>query len=224
MQLVLCNYRQCHTKNLQYGKGTMLAKIDIQRAFRLLPVHLEDRHLLTMSWKGEVYIDHCIPFGLRSAPKLFNILADLLSWATQKAGVSYLIHYLDDYLTIGPPLSQVCQHNLTLLCKDLCFPLTTDKLEGPATSLSFLGIILDTSRMEIRLPTDKLSRTREMIKAWLPRKKATKRELLSLVGTLQRLLKGHYCDAPPMFSMVFHRIVQHHHYSDTPTRSNEHNC
>ena len=70
----------------------MLVKIDIQSAFRLLSVHLEDRHLLTMSWKGEVHINYCIPFGLQSAPKLFNTLADLLSWAAQKAGVSYLIH------------------------------------------------------------------------------------------------------------------------------------
>ena len=179
-------------KILQYGRGTMLAKIDIQSVFRLLLVHPEDRHLLAMSWKGELYIDHCIPFGLRSAPRLFNILADLLSWATQKAGVSYLIHYLDDYLTVGPPLSQVCQHNVdifTSLCTDLGIPLATDNLEGPATSLRFLGIILDTNRMEIRLPAEKLSRTREMLKAWLSRKKATKREVLSLVGTLQHATK-----------------------------------
>ena len=93
--------------------------------------------------------------------KIFNILADL-SWATQKARVSYFIHYLDDYLTIAPPLSQVCQHNVdifTSLCKDLGVPLAIDKLEGPATSLSFLGIILDTCCKEIRLPADTLSRT-----------------------------------------------------------------
>ena len=93
----------------------------------------------------------------------------------RKAGVSYLIHCLDDYPTVGPPLSQVCQHNLWTFshhcAKTLVFLLATDKLEGPATSLSFLGIILDTSCMEIRLPIDKFSRTREMIKAWLPRKR-----------------------------------------------------
>ena len=179
-------------KILQSGKGTILAKIDIKSAFRLLPVHPQDRHLLAMSWKGQVYIDHCIPFGLRSAPKLFNIMADLLSWVAQKAGVSYLIHYLDDYLTVGPPLSQVCQNNVdifTSLCKDLGVPLATDKLEGPSTSLSFLGIILDTHRMEIRLPSDKLSRIQDMLKSWLSKKKATKREILSLVGTLQHATK-----------------------------------
>jgi len=60
--------------------GTMLAKIDIQSAFRLILVHPADRHLLTMEWKGSIYIDTCLPFGLCSAPKLFNILADLLEW------------------------------------------------------------------------------------------------------------------------------------------------
>ena len=58
---------------LQLGRGALLAKIDIKSAFRLLPVHPADRHMLGMQWKDGVYIDTCLPFGLRSAPKLFNI-------------------------------------------------------------------------------------------------------------------------------------------------------
>ena len=190
----------------------MLDKIDIQSAFYLLPVHPKDRHL-TMSWKGEVYIDHCIPFGLRLAPKLFNTLADLLSWAAQKAGVSYVIHYLDDYLTIGPPLSQICQHSMdifTSLWKGLGVPLATDKLEGPATSLSFLGIILDTCRMDIRLPADKLSRMWEMMKAWLPEKKV---EILSLVGTLQHATKVARPGKTFVLRMYFHCKTQKLHFA-----------
>lgn len=60
--------------------GSLMAKIDIRSAFRLIPVHPADHHLLAMQWKGGVFIDTCLPFGLRSAPKLFNILADLLEW------------------------------------------------------------------------------------------------------------------------------------------------
>ena len=65
---------------VQSGPNTLLAKIDIKSAFRLIPVHPADRHLLAMRWRDKSYIDGCLPFGLRSAPKLFNILADLLSW------------------------------------------------------------------------------------------------------------------------------------------------
>ena len=46
------------------------------------------------------------------------------------------------------------------LCDNLGIPLASEKIEGLSISLSFLGICLDTARMEIRLPNDKLSRIR----------------------------------------------------------------
>ena len=46
---------------LALGPGSLLAKIDIKSAFRLLPVHPADRHLLGMKWNGEVYLDCCLP-------------------------------------------------------------------------------------------------------------------------------------------------------------------
>ena len=70
-------------KIIETGPNSLLAKVDIKHAFRLLPVHPTDRHLLTMEWKQSLYIDTCLPFGLRSKPKLFNILADLLMWITK---------------------------------------------------------------------------------------------------------------------------------------------
>ena len=97
---------------LKSGRNTMLAKIDIKSAFQLLPVHPSDRYLLGMKWREQICIDHCTPLGLRSAPKLFNILADLLAWIAEDIGVSYLIHFLDDYLTMGPSASTVCQCNV----------------------------------------------------------------------------------------------------------------
>jgi len=89
----------------------MLAKNDIQRLFRLIPVHPMDWHLLAMSWTDGVYVDTCLPFGLRLAPQLFNTLADLLAWILKQQGVSKILHYLDDFLTMGPPLLEVCRQN-----------------------------------------------------------------------------------------------------------------
>ena len=159
------------------GHGTLLAKIDIKSAFRLIPVHPADRHLLAMEWKGNVYIDTCLPFGLRSAPKLFNVVADLLEWILLHHGVSFLLHYLDDYLTMGPPQTQICHHNLRLLteiCAMLGIPLALEKVEGPSTILEFYGILLDTERMEARLSAEKLTRIQATIQKWLSRKSATK--------------------------------------------------
>ena len=104
--------------------------------------------MLGMQWKEEVHIDTCLPFGLHLAPKMFNILADFLAWIACQHGVSFLIHYLDDFLTMGPPSSPTYQRNLDTLCNYLGVPLALEKVEGPSTALPFLGIELDTIRME----------------------------------------------------------------------------
>ena len=181
---------------VELGPHTLLAKVDIKSAFRLLPVHPADRNLLAMEWCNNIYIDGCLPFGLRSAPKLFNILADLLSWIAQQQGISQTLHYLDDFLLVGPPHSPQCHHNLSTfmqLCTNLGIPLASEKIEGPSTCLTFLGITLDTARMEFRLLQDKLLRIKESLGRWLLKKTATKREILSLVGLLQHATKVIQC-------------------------------
>ena len=183
-------------KIMALGPGTMMAKIDIKSAFRLIPVHPTDRHLLGMRWKDYTFVDTCLPFGLRSAPKLFNVLADLLTSVLTRQGVTFVLHYLDDFLTLGPPASNICQQNLNIIqkvCGSLGIPLALEKIEGPATILTFLGITLDTTNMEARLPKDKINRIRQLITSWLGKKKATKREILSLVGLLQHATKVIRC-------------------------------
>ena len=93
---------------LQLCQGTEMAKIDIASAFRLIPVHPDGRYLLGMKWNDQVYIDRQLPFGLRSAPLLFNGYADALEWIIQASGVHHILHYLDDFLVLGPPRSGVC--------------------------------------------------------------------------------------------------------------------
>ena len=119
------------------------------------------------------------------------MLTDLLEWILKQRGVSFCIHifhYLDDFLAIGPSDSFTCQRNLHTIqqvCKQLGIPLALEKVEGPSTSLNFLGITLDTSKMEAHIPTEKLQRAKELLSRWMAKKKATKREILSLIGILQ---------------------------------------
>jgi len=132
-----------------------------------------------MEWGENIYIDTCLSFGLHSAPRLFNVLADLLSWSAQQCGVSFIVHYLDDFLTTGPPDSTTFGNNLhtvKLFFADLGIPLSLEKVEGPSTTICFLGILLlDTVHMEIRLPTNKLQWIKDTLSKLLGKKKATKR-------------------------------------------------
>ena len=68
-------------------------------------------------------------------------------------------------------------------------PLALEKVEGPATTLEFLGILLDTVRIEARLSPETLQRIYQEIITWLDKRSATKRQILSLVGLLQHAAK-----------------------------------
>ena len=66
-------------------------------------MHPDDRLLLGMRWKGKLYVDTALPFGLHSAPKLFNAVADALAWVMGQVGGATPLHYLDDSLFLDRP-------------------------------------------------------------------------------------------------------------------------
>ena len=60
-------------------------------------------------------------------------------------------------------------------------PTVASKTIGPSQTLEFMGIVLDSVRMEARLPDDKLARARDLLLSF----KSRLVELQSLIGTLQ---------------------------------------
>ena len=57
---------------IRCGQGCLMAKFDIKAAYRILPIHREDRFLFGMKWRDKIFIDLCLAFGLRSACKILN--------------------------------------------------------------------------------------------------------------------------------------------------------
>ena len=105
----------------------------------------------------------------------------------QREGVSWLAHYIDDFITVGAPGSAECARNAVIMhgvCERLGMPTEPSKDEGPATVLSFLGLELDTMALEVRLPEEKMRRLKVVLGSWRGRKACRKQELLSLIGSL----------------------------------------
>ena len=144
----------------QAGRGALMAKVDLKSVFRMIPVRSQNWCLLGMQWNDCLYINKCLPFGLRSALFLFNQFADALSWIMRaNYGVTSHIHYL----LVGPADSDQCHHHMLSLCTCLEIPVTTNKLQGPTTCLTFLGIQIDSIKQELSL----------LPSLWLARKKCT---------------------------------------------------
>ena len=176
---------------IRLDRGTYLAKTDIESAFR--QVHPDDWELLGIYWNKSYYFDEVLPFGLRSAPYIVNQLSDALEWILlNKCLISYVGHILDDFLIMEPPTrtglpSQVCQTSLSsmlLTFRTLGVPIAEHKTEGPSLIIEFLGIIIDSQKMEARLPFDKLNRLFVDLNSWHTKKSATLQGLQSLIGTL----------------------------------------
>ena len=180
------------TKVVGAGRGALMAKCDLKSAYRHVPVHPEDRWLLGMELDGRLFVDTTLPFGLRSAPMIFNAVAEVLAYVIRERGVNNLDHYLDDFSLVAPPASSVCGENLRVAlgtCEELGFQVATEKTEGPATTITLLGIEVDSDRLELRLPQAKLLRLRELVGKWRRRKACTKRDLQSLAGHLNHACK-----------------------------------
>ena len=132
---------------------------------------------------GTGFADHRLPFGLRSALKIFTAFADAVAWALHVVGVKFLIHYLNDFLIFCSPFSEegrLFRHTSLEVLADLNVPVAIPKLEGPSTSITFLGILVDTERLELRLPLEKFS----LVSSWLSRRSGSRSKFEFLLGHL----------------------------------------
>ena len=171
----------------------------------MIPVHPQDRLLLGMEWEGFIYIDKALPFGLRSAPLIFTAVADALQWIMQRKGVSYVDHYIDDFITAGRKQSEECSNNFTIMheiCEATGTPVEAAKSESPTPVIGFLGIELDSEDMESRLPAEKLKRLVQTLSEWRGKKACRKRELLSIIGFL-----SHACKVIRPGRTFLHRLI-----------------
>ena len=179
------------------GTSCKLAKLDLADAFKHIPVRVEDWELLGSTWylfdentnstELVYFYDKVLQFGARSSPKLFNDFANAANSIMLYRGVTYCDHYLDDFVTVGPRDSVVCKNNLELMlevCAELGFAVNPAKVVMPSTTMEFLGLILDTNAMQIRISDQRLSEIMSELELWGNRKVCKKRELLSLIGKL----------------------------------------
>ncbi|KAM4019336.1 uncharacterized protein ACNLHF_000032 [Anomaloglossus baeobatrachus] len=170
------------------GPGALMAKSDIESAFRLLPVHPDCYHLLGLSVDGFYYYDTCLPMGCSISCHYFELFSSFLEWVLRfETGIRSVIHYLDDFLFVGPRDSQACStllDSFRSLMSVFGVPLSADKTIGPVTSLSFLGIEIDSVGMFFRLPQEKVAKLLELIQGFCSVRSVTLRQMQSLLGLL----------------------------------------
>ena len=182
---------------VELGRGCFLIKLDVEAAYKQVPVRPEDWHLLGFEFDGQLYYERVLPFGLRSSCRLWELFAAALHFLCEKLPCKVrfrVVHYVDDFLFVvepvsGPPpdaAAAALMRGATALCEQLGVPMATGpgKVEGPTTCLVFLGLELDTVALEVRLSAGRLSELLQLIVEWQSRERATIKEMQSLTGLL----------------------------------------
>ncbi|GAU91677.1 hypothetical protein RvY_03887 [Ramazzottius varieornatus] len=168
------------------GKGALMAKEDVKAAFRLIPVRPPDWPLLGYMVRGSYYFDVVLPFGCRSSPFLFCLFSYAVHWILEHHTQHHnILHYVDDFLIIGRTECPHVVSEMRRLCHELGVPLATEKAEGPSTSLTFLGIQLDSVAQTLSLPQSKTDEIMALLVTWSDADTITRTELQSLIGKLQ---------------------------------------
>jgi len=176
---------------VKLGRGCELAKIDWKSAFRQIAVHADDCCVLGISWRGKLFFRLVLPFGIRSAPFLFTEYAAALIWKMRSLGFD-VTYYLDDILLGGAKGTGKCAAavaELERLGAKLGIQYHPTKRDGPTTTIVFRGIGIDTIRMVLFIPEDKVVKANRAIAAVLSahNRHAFLKQLQKCVGLLNFL-------------------------------------
>ena len=172
---------------LELPQGALMAKADIQAAFRILPVHPDDYRLLGFTWDGSIFYDRRLPMGASSSCATFECLSNAVQWILKSFNVHWVTHIIDDFMFLGPPESGVCLSYLKFfitLAGALGIPINNKKTVLPSTVIVVHGIEVNSISRTAYLPADKLEEAQSRINALLRKRKATAREIRSTIGFL----------------------------------------
>jgi len=74
----LGTFDQATAYMIELCPGCWLIKLDVEAAYKQIPVRPEDWPLLGFKWKGKWYYERVLPFGLRSSCRLWELYATAL--------------------------------------------------------------------------------------------------------------------------------------------------
>ena len=172
----------------KWGRGCLIYKLDISRAFRHIKLDPSDYDLLGIRHNGH-YIDTCLAFGFGSGSALFQRLSDAIRFILTRRNYD-VINYIDDVIGVGlPSVTTKAFTDLQALVRQLGLDISVKKLVAPDTCVNCLGVVLDTKRFTISIPDEKLTDIKNICSLWQGKTSCSRKELQSLLGRLLYISK-----------------------------------
>lgn len=166
-------------------KDCFMTTIDLKESYLLIPVAAQHRKYLRFKFK-QLYEFTALPYGLCTAPSVFTkILKPVMSYIRNLGYVTVI--YLDDIQCIARTYEE-CQtqtHHIIQILECLGFILNYEKSNlKPSRQCKFLGFIINSQNLTIKLPSEKEEKVIMMINQFMSQKSCKIRKLAQLLGTL----------------------------------------
>ena len=174
------------------SQGAYMSVVDIKNAYRSVCINPDHSVYQGFRWNfgdgrgARLMVERRLCFGTRCGPFYFNLISDFITRSlTVKYGMK-VVNYLDDFLVMGDTYDSClwAQQMAIAFLRNLGFQISWKKVTSPSKITVYLGIILDSEKMELRLPEGKLGKLSEVLKKFDCKKSASKKQLEKLAGIL----------------------------------------
>jgi len=169
----------------RHGSGCLLYKKDLRRAYRQFPIDPGDIALQGFKWCEKFYIDCALIMGCKSSAMMCQRASSAVTQFMLFNNIN-VCSYLDDFAGVSRPESALEDfESLGRMLSSLGLVEALNKSVAPSTRMVFLGVTFDTVKMTIEVTPERVLEILGLLESWKFKKSASKREIQSLIGTLQ---------------------------------------
>eukprot|EP00731_Ephydatia_muelleri_P018868 Em0011g908a len=176
------------------GKSKVFSKLDLSNAYLQLPVDDESKELLTISTHRGLYRYNRLPFGVASAPAIFQ-----RSMESLLRGIPGVCVFFDDILVSGPSeRDHLCNLEKVLSClEESGLKLKLSKCSFLLSSVEYLGHRISAAGIQ---PTD--DKKKAILQAPAPKNVTQLKSWLGLLNYYSKFLPNLSATLAPLYDLL----------------------
>ena len=162
----------------------LFTSLDLKAAYYSIPLCETDKKYFKFMWQGISYQYNVCANGLCSVPRVFSkIVRQVMAFLRLRGHRSTF--YLDDSLLMGCTQESIIRNTLETLniLEALGFTIHPEKsVLKPATTIKYLGFILDSKSMKVNLTEERKDKIKKAIENALANRNIKIRTFSSIIG------------------------------------------
>ena len=166
------------------GKGCLLFKKDLKRAYRQISICPSNYNLVSYVWRKHIFCDTVLTMGLRNAAAICQRVTTAVVFIMFKIGI-FILNYLDDLAGAETKEKAFFAYScLGSILKKCGLEEAPEKACEPTEIMVFLGVLFNTKTMTMEVTEERLLEIRSLLQSWLCYSSASVKQIQSLLGKL----------------------------------------